>query len=173
VFGIALVYGISGKFKLGELAAVSATDCGNKIFLFGLAWSWLGSASNPASVSNWAPDVCEGAACLHYSLLRSVPRRRFCVAAARAVSPQSRTSAERWSNLLSSSRINDSLRKSFAHSATGISSDCLVIQACACRLHLLASRLAGRPSGILYYLSGYLFTVLGAFTVICLGAAPG
>src|SRR6267378_7263331 len=37
VFGIALVYGISGKLNFGELAAVSGQMAGNKIFLFGLA----------------------------------------------------------------------------------------------------------------------------------------
>src|SRR5439155_2223579 len=36
VFGIALVYGISGKLNFGELAAVAPHYAGNKIFLCGL-----------------------------------------------------------------------------------------------------------------------------------------
>src|SRR5207253_7283171 len=37
VFGIALVYGISGKLNFGELAAVAGQFSSNKIFLFGLS----------------------------------------------------------------------------------------------------------------------------------------
>src|SRR6266700_7544783 len=36
VFGITLVYGISGKLNFGELAAVAAQSSENRIFLFGL-----------------------------------------------------------------------------------------------------------------------------------------
>ena len=48
VFGIALVYGISGKLNFGDLAAVAAQFSTNKIFLFGLAFVGSRWPSSPS-----------------------------------------------------------------------------------------------------------------------------
>src|SRR5262249_22515463 len=63
VFGIALVYGISGKLNFGELAAMAAGLTGNKIFLCGLLLVMVGLGFKIAAFpfQIWAPDVYQGA----------------------------------------------------------------------------------------------------------------
>ena len=63
VFGIALVWGTSGKFNFTDLAAIAGQMGGNKLFLFGLLFVMVGLgfkiAAFPFQV--WAPDVYQGA----------------------------------------------------------------------------------------------------------------
>src|SRR5207253_5471454 len=63
VFGIALVYGMSGKMNFNELALVSASLSGNKMFLFGLLFLMVGLGFKIAAFpfQIWAPDVYQGA----------------------------------------------------------------------------------------------------------------
>src|SRR5882672_5211713 len=63
VFGIALVYGISGKMNFGDLAAVADQFAGNQIFLFGLLLVMVGLGFKIAAFpfQMWAPDVYQGA----------------------------------------------------------------------------------------------------------------
>jgi len=63
VFGIALVYGISGKLNFGDLAAVAMQFSGNKLFLFGLLLVMVGLGFKIAAFpfQIWAPDVYQGA----------------------------------------------------------------------------------------------------------------
>src|SRR5208283_3335845 len=63
VFGIALVYGISGKLDFIELASVAAQHSHNQIFLFGLLLVMVGLGFKIAAFpfQIWAPDVYQGA----------------------------------------------------------------------------------------------------------------
>src|SRR5258706_11333510 len=63
VFGIALVYGISGRLNFGDLSAVAAHFSANKIFLFGLLLVMVGLGFKIAAFpfQIWAPDVYQGA----------------------------------------------------------------------------------------------------------------
>jgi NADH-quinone oxidoreductase subunit N len=63
VYGIALVYGISGTFSFTELAAVAPQLADNKIFLFGLLLVLAGLGFKVAAFpfQIWVPDVYQGA----------------------------------------------------------------------------------------------------------------
>src|SRR5207244_2801574 len=63
VFGIALVYGISGKLNFGELAGVISQFETNKLFLIGLLMVMVGLGFKIAAFpfQIWAPDVYQGA----------------------------------------------------------------------------------------------------------------
>src|SRR5205814_2660939 len=63
VFGIALVYGVSGKLDFSELSAVAGQFAVNRIFLFGLLLVLIGIGFKIAAfpVQIWAPDVYQGA----------------------------------------------------------------------------------------------------------------
>src|ERR1043165_7235731 len=63
VFGIALVYGISGKLDFAQLAAVAGQFSANRIFLFGLMLVMVGLGFKIAAFpfQIWAPDVYQGA----------------------------------------------------------------------------------------------------------------
>jgi NADH-quinone oxidoreductase subunit N len=63
VYGIALVYGLTGKLNFNELAAVSSSLGGNRLFLFGMVLILAGLGFKIAAVpfQIWAPDVYQGA----------------------------------------------------------------------------------------------------------------
>ena len=63
IFGIALVWGTSGKFNFEELSSVAAQMAGNKLFLFGLLFVMVGLGFKIAAFpfQIWAPDVYQGA----------------------------------------------------------------------------------------------------------------
>src|SRR5437667_6442352 len=62
VFGIALVYGMSGKLNFAELASVAEGLRENKVFLFGLLLLLVGLGFKIAAFpfQIWAPDVYQG-----------------------------------------------------------------------------------------------------------------
>jgi len=173
VFGIALVYGISGKLNFGELAAVSGQMAGNKIFLFGLALVMVGLGFKIAAFpfQIWAPDVYQGAPAPTTAFLAVGSKAAGFVLLLRVLFTAVPNIAERWSNLLvliSGITIlygnlcaipQRNIKRLLGYSS--------IAHAGYMLLGVAALSGAGR-SAILYYLSGYLFTVLGAFTVICL-----
>src|SRR5674476_346920 len=65
VYGIALVWGTTGKFNFTELAAVVATGnfATNKVFLFGVLFILVGLGFKIAAFpfQMWTPDVYQGA----------------------------------------------------------------------------------------------------------------
>ena len=63
VFGIALVWGTTGKLNFNELASVASQFAGNKIFLLGVLLVLVGLGFKIAAFpfQIWAPDVYQGA----------------------------------------------------------------------------------------------------------------
>src|ERR1041384_7213345 len=63
VFGIALVYGVSGTLNFSELSGVAARLGTNQVFLFGLLLVMVGLGFKIAAFpfQIWAPDVYQGA----------------------------------------------------------------------------------------------------------------
>src|SRR5262249_36274923 len=63
VFGIAFVYGISGKLNFGELALVAGQYADNGLFLLGIVFVLVGLGFKIAAFpfQIWAPDVYQGA----------------------------------------------------------------------------------------------------------------
>jgi len=173
VFGIALVYGISGKLNFEELAAVAAQYQANKIFLFGLLLVMVGLGFKIAAFpfQIWAPDVYQGAPAPATAFLATGSKAAGFVLLLRVLFTAVPAVASRWSHLLmiiSGITIlygnlcalpQRNLKRLLGYSS--------IAHAGYLLLGIAALSAAGQ-SAVLYYLSGYLFTVLGAFTVICL-----
>jgi NADH-quinone oxidoreductase subunit N len=174
VFGIALVYGVSGKMNFGELAIVAPLFHHNQVFLCGLLLVMVGLGFKIAAFpfQIWAPDVYQGAPAPTTAFLAVGSKAAGFVLLLRvlftALPPRF---TEDWSNLLiiiSAVTIlygnlcalpQRNLKRLLGYSS--------IAHAGYMLLGVAALNDAGK-SAILYYLTGYLFTVLGAFTVICL-----
>ena len=173
VFGIALVYGISGKLDFGGLASVAAQFSGNKVFLLGLLLVLVGLGFKIAAFpfQIWAPDVYQGAPSPTTAFLAVGSKAAGFVLLLRVLFIAVPAVTAQWSKLLivvSAITIlygnlcavpQRNLKRLFGYSS--------IAHAGYMLLGVAALSAAGQ-SAVLYYLSGYLFTVLGAFTVICL-----
>lgn len=171
VFGIALVAGVSGKMNFTELAEVSGQFAQNKLFLLGILFVLVGLGFKIAAFpfQIWAPDVYQGAPTPTTAFLAVGSKAagfvlllRFLFAGVPAVTAQ-------WTNLLiiiSAITILYgnlcALPQRNVKRLLGYSS---ISHAGYLLLGVAALNTAGL-SAILYYLGGYLFTVIAAFTVI-------
>jgi NADH-quinone oxidoreductase subunit N len=173
VFGIALVYGISRQLDFGQLAAVAGKFSGNKIFLLGLLLVMVGLGFKIAAFpfQIWAPDVYQGAPSPTTAFLAVGSKAAGFVLLLRVLFLAVPDVTAQWSKLLISiSAITIlygnlcALPQRNLKRLLGYSS---IAHAGYMLLGVAALSAAGQ-SAVLYYLSGYLFTVLGAFTVICL-----
>ena len=173
VFGIALVYGISRHLDFAGLAAVAAQFNDNRIFLLGLLLVMVGLGFKIAAFpfQIWAPDVYQGAPSPTTAFLAVGSKAAGFVLLLRVLFVAVPAVTAHWSKLLIAvSAITilygnlcalpqRNLKRLFGYSS--------IAHAGYMLLGVAALSAAGQ-SAILYYLSGYLFTVLGAFTVICL-----
>jgi NADH-quinone oxidoreductase subunit N len=173
VFGIALVYGLSGKLDFGDLASVAAQFSGNKVFLFGLVLVMVGLGFKITAFpfQIWAPDVYQGAPTPATAFLAVGSKAAGFALLLRVLFLAVPDITAQWSNLLiiiSGATIlygnlcaipQRNIKRLLGYSS--------IAHAGYMLLGVAALSSEGQ-SAILYYLSGYLFTVLGAFTVICL-----
>jgi NADH-quinone oxidoreductase subunit N len=173
VFGIALVYGVSGKMNFEELAIVAPMFHYNQVFLCGLLLVMVGLGFKIAAFpfQIWAPDVYQGSPAPTTAFLAVGSKAAGFVLLLRVLFTAVPTISDRWSNLLiivSAVTIlygnlcalpQRNLKRLLGYSS--------IAHAGYMLLGVAALNSAGK-SAILYYLSGYLFTVLAAFTVICL-----
>jgi NADH-quinone oxidoreductase subunit N len=174
VFGIALVIGVSGKMNFNELAAVSGTLADNNIFLCGLALLAVGLGFKIAAFpfQIWAPDVYQGAPAPTVAFLAIGSKAAGFVLLLRVLFDAVPDIAAQWANVLifiSAATIlygnlcaipQRNIKRLLGYSS--------IAHAGYLLLGVAAMSTAGQ-SAMLYYLSGYLFTVLGAFAVICIG----
>jgi NADH-quinone oxidoreductase subunit N len=173
VFGIALVYGISGKLNFGELSQVAAQYSSEKLFLLGLLLIMVGLGFKIAAFpfQIWAPDVYQGAPSPTTAFLAVGSKAAGFVLLLRVLFLAVPDITAQWSNLLiviSAITIlygnlcaipQRNLKRLLGYSS--------IAHAGYLLLGVAALNAAGQAA-ILYYLSGYLFTLMGAFTVICL-----
>jgi len=177
VYGIALIFGTTGKLNFNEVAAQAAANAGNKFFLLGVLLVLFGLGFKIAAfpMQMWAPDVYQGApspataflavgskaagfALLLRVLFNAVPditvhwtKLWICLSAATIL----------YGNLCAIPQRN--LKRLMGYSS--ISNAGYLLMGVAASSVALGT--AGQ-SAVLYYLGGYLFTVLAAFMVICL-----
>ncbi len=173
VFGIALVYGASGKLNFGELAQVAGHYSADRLFLLGLLLIMVGLGFKLAAFpfQIWAPDVYQGAPSPTTAFLAVGSKAAGFVLLLRVLFLAVPQVTEQWAKLLiviSGITIlygnlcaipQRNIKRLLGYSS--------IAHAGYMLLGIAALSAAGQ-SAILYYLSGYLFTVLGAFTVICL-----
>jgi NADH-quinone oxidoreductase subunit N len=187
VFGIALVYGMSKQLDFKELAAVAPQLGTNKIFLFGLLLVMVGLGFKIAAFpfQIWAPDVYQGAPSPTTAFLAVGSKAAGFVLLLRVLFIAVPDITAQWSKpliIISAITIlygnlcaipQRNVKRLLGYSSIAHAGYLLLgIAAMAGATARAAADPAVAPqaggSAILYYLSGYLFTVLGAFTVICL-----
>jgi len=173
VFGIALVYGIGGELNFEQLREVAGRFQGNKIFLFGLLLVIVGLGFKIAAFpfQIWAPDVYQGAPAPTTAFLAVGSKAAGFALLLRVLFTAIPDIAAQWSNLLLAIAAITILYGNLAaipqrniKRLLGYSS---ISHAGYMLLGIAALSTAGQ-SAVLFYLGGYLFTILGAFTVICL-----
>jgi NADH-quinone oxidoreductase subunit N len=179
VFGIALVWGTTGKLNFNELASVASQFAANKIFLLGVLLVLVGLGFKIAAFpfQIWAPDVYQGAPTPTTAFLAVGSKAAGFVLLLRVLFTAVPSITAHWVNLLivmSGITIlygnlcaipQRNLKRLLGYSSIAHAGYLLLgVAALAGGVH---NSSAGGAS-ILYYLAGYLFTVLGAFTVICL-----
>ncbi len=173
VYGIALVYGLGHTLNFGELSAAAAQLGGNRIFLFGLLLVMVGLGFKIAAFpfQIWVPDVYQGAPAPTTAFLAIGSKAAGFVLLLRVLFLAVPDITAQWSKLLiviSGITIlygnlcaipQRNLKRLLGYSS--------IAHAGYLLLGIAALSADGR-SAVLYYLSGYLFTILAAFTVICL-----
>jgi NADH-quinone oxidoreductase subunit N len=173
VYGIALVWGTTGKLNFNELASVAGQFAGNKIFLLGVVLVLVGLGFKIAAFpfQIWAPDVYQGAPTPTTAFLAVGSKAAGFVLLLRVLFTAIPGVTAHWANpliILSGITIlygnlcavpQQNLKRLLGYSSIAHAGYLLLG---------VAALSASGQAAILYYLSGYLFTVLGAFTVICL-----
>jgi NADH-quinone oxidoreductase subunit N len=179
VYGIALVYGTSGTMKFSVLVEKSGELARTPLFLLGLLLVVTGLGFKIAAfpLQIWAPDVYQGAPAPTVAFLAVGSKAAGFVLLWRVLFYAVPQITGRWTNLLIviaaitilygnlCALPQRNLKRLFGYSSIAHAGYLLLgIAAMAANVKDLAEG----GSAILYYLSGYLFTVLGAFAVICL-----
>src|SRR5207247_5542120 len=173
VFGIALVFGTTGKINFTELTAVASQFSSDKIFLLGLllVLAALGFKIAAFPLQIWAPDVYQGSPLPTTAFLAVGSKAAGFVLLLRVLFGAVPDITAHWTKLLvvmSAITIlygnlcaipQRNLKRLLGYSSISIAGYLL--------LGVAALSHAGQ-SAVLYSLAGYLFTVLAAFLVICL-----
>ena len=177
VFGIALVWGTSGKFNFAELAAVAGQMSGNKLFLFGLLFVMVGLGFKIAAFpfQIWAPDVYQGAPTPTTAFLAIGSKAAGFVLLLRVLFQAVPAITSHWVNVIiiisgitilygnicAIPQVN--LKRLLGYSSIAHAGYLLLGVAA-----MAGAKTTDGAAAMLYYLSGYLFTVLAAFMVITL-----
>ena len=179
VYGIALVWGTTGKFNFTELSMVAARFAENKLFLFGVLFILVGLGFKIAAFpfQMWTPDVYQGAPTPTTAFLAVGSKAAGFVLLLRFLFSAIPDVTAHWKNLLiviSGITIlygnlcaipQRNLKRLLGYSSIAHAGYLLLgVAAMAANTH----ESTPGASAVLYYLSGYLFTVLAAFIVIAL-----
>ncbi len=173
VFGIALVYGVSGQLNFCSLGAVAGQFADNKVFLFGLVLVLSGLGFKIAAVpfQIWAPDVYQGAPTPTTAFLAIGSKAAGFALLLRVAFLAVPDITAQWSNILITlsgvTILYGNLCAIPQRNIKRLLGYSSISHAGYLLLGVAALSDQGR-SAVLYYLGGYLFTLLAAFTVICL-----
>ena len=173
VFGIALIWGTTGQLNFTELAPVVPQFLSNKIFLMGVLFLLAGIGFKISAVpfQIWAPDVYQGAPTPTSAFLAVGSKAAGFVLLLRVLFTAVPALTHNWSNFLiviSALTIlygnlcalpQRNLKRLLGYSS---------ISHAGYMLLGVAALSASGQSAVMYYLAGYLFTIVAAFTVIAL-----
>lgn len=177
VFGIALVWGTSGKFNFTELSAVAAQMGGNKLFLFGLLFVMVGLGFKIGAFpfQIWVPDVYQGAPTPTTAFLAIGSKAAGFALLLRVLFLAVPAVTAQWVNviiIISGITIlygnlcaipQRNVKRLLGYSSIAHAGYLLLGVAA-----VAGAKSSDGAAAMLYYLSGYLFTVLAAFMVITL-----
>jgi len=173
VFGIALVWGTTGELNFTKLAAVAPQFETSRIFLLGVLLVLVGLGFKIAAFpfQIWAPDVYQGAPTPTTAFLAVGSKAAGFVLLLRVLFTAVPGVTAHWANLLiviSGITIlygnlcalpQRNLKRLFGYSSIAHAGYLLLG---------VAALSASGQSALLYYLAGYLFTVMAGFFVIAL-----
>jgi len=173
VYGIALVWGTTGKFSFTELAQVAGDYSQNKVFLTGVLFILAGLGFKIAAFpfQMWTPDVYQGAPTPTTAFLAIGSKAAGFVLLLRFLFTAIPAITDHWSNLLiviSAITIlygnlcaipQRNLKRLLGYSS--------IAHAGYLLMGVAALTSAGQAA-VMYYLGGYLFTTIAAFAVIVL-----
>lgn len=178
VYGMALIYGTAGTLNFTALAAKAPEVMANRLLLLGLLMVFVGLGFKIAAVPFhiWVPDVYQGSPPPTAAFLAVGSKAAGIVLLIRVLHTALGSLAERWTAALVVLGMLTILygalggipQRNFRR-LLGYSS---ILNA---GFLLLALGTADRDGlvAVLFYLGGYLFAVVVAFTVICLARCPG
>ncbi len=178
VYGIALIFGTTGKTNFGEIASIAAMIANKPVFLLGLLMIMVGLGFKIAAfpLQIWAPDVYQGSPAPATAFLAVGSKAAGIVLLIRVLFSAVPAITVNWSQLLmliSGVTIlygnlcaipQRNLKRLLGYSS--------IAHAGYLLLGVAAMNAEG-VSAILFYLSGYLFTVLAAFIVISIVMRKG
>jgi len=173
VFGIALIWGTSGKINFTELAQVAPQFVDNKIFLIGVLFliAGLGFKISAVPFQIWTPDVYQGAPTPTTAFLAVGSKAAGFVLLLRVLFTAIPAVTAHWVDFLiviSALTILYgnlcALPQRNVKRLLGYSS----ISHAGYLLLGIAAMSASGQSAVMFYLAGYLFTIVAAFTVVAL-----
>src|ERR1017187_9303974 len=173
VFGIALIWGTTGELNFTKLAVVAPQFETSRIFLLGVLLVLVGLGFKIAAFpfQIWAPDVYQGAPTPTNAFLAVGSKAAGFVLLLRVLFTAVPSVTAHWTDLLiviSGITIlygnlcaipQRNLKRLLGYSSIAHAGYLLLG---------VAALSASGQAAVMYYLAGYLFTVLAAFTVICL-----
>ena len=173
IFGIALIWGTTGELNFTKLAAVAPQFAESKMFLLGVLLVLVGLGFKIAMFpfQIWAPDVYQGAPTPTTAFLAIGSKAAGFVLLLRVLFTAVPAVTHQWANLLiviSGITIlygnlcalpQRNLKRLLGYSSISHAGYLL--------LGVAALSVSGQAA-VLYYLAGYLFTVLAAFAVIAI-----
>ena len=173
VFGIALIWGTSGQINFTQLAAVAPQFVDNKIFLIGVLFllAGLGFKISAVPFQIWVPDVYQGAPTPTTAFLAVGSKAAGFVLLLRVLFTAIPAVTHKWAGFLiviSALSIlygnlcalpQRNLKRLLGYSS---------ISHAGYLLLGVAAISASGQSAVMYYLAGYLFTIIAAFTVVAL-----
>ena len=180
LYGISIVYGVSGTLDLGELAeALASPDTARSIgLLFGLAFIVVGIAFKFGAVPfhMWVPDVYHGAPTAVTLFIGSAPKIASFALAIRVLAEGMAGAADAWSDMLTVLAVlSMAVGNVVAIAQTNIKR-MLAYSTISHVGFILLGILAGTPEGYraaMFYTLAYVITATGAFGVILLLARRG
>lgn len=178
VYGIALVYGVSGEMGFYELSMKLQSDpilVANPILKIGLLLIFLGLAFKLAAfpVQIWAPDVYQGAPTPTAAFLAVGSKAAGVVLLMRLLGQAAYDVTSSWEKMLMVISALTILYGTLCALPQRNLKRLLGYSSIASAGYLLMGFAAMNTTGsiaILYYMAGYLFTVLAAFAVIAIVA---
>jgi NADH-quinone oxidoreductase subunit N len=179
VYGITLVYGVSGTLSFGKLTNTAAALGQKPLFLAGLLLILAGLTFKIAAfpLPFWAPDVYQGSPLPATAFLAVGSKAAGFVLLLRVLFTAVPAVTTQWTNvLLAISAVSilygnlcaipqRSLKRLLGYSS--IAHAGYLLLGVAAMSSGAQSEVNG-AAALLFYLGGYLFTVLGAFAVLCL-----
>ncbi len=172
VFGIALVFGSANTTNFNEIFLAQKQLAGNPVFLAGLAMVLGGLAFKVAAVpfQVWAPDVYQGSPAPATAFLAVGSKAAGFVLLLRVLFGVVPQITAQWNHLLVVIAALTILYGSLCAIPQRSLKRLMGYSSIANAGYLLigfASVSKAGAAGVLFYLGGYLFTVLATFTVLC------